>query len=310
LGAPPVPETRELLRSWLRDDSFPWPPQALRAYARIATEEQRRDLIYWSRHPAHIQRAAAMEGLGRLLAAKGDAGDAELERILQRGMTDPHPFVRANAAAQLLARGPGSSSDASPDDSRTRVFEQARALLLELNQLHAMWFGVDLAAPTRRTVSTALRKAKIDVEKGGEGVAAGLEVDAPAQDFVFGYELISCRSGDVYLRVDAEGRLYYGLYALQEIEQSQDQRSELLRSIRALPPKGPKGTARIYCDSLTMRGFGADGEGRQRWAPGDLSGDFAALEERLQELVQPLLRYRLEIGQDELDEAPTGGKKG
>ena len=276
LGRADLPETRALLKKWLRDESFPWPPQALRALARIATEAERADMLHWSRHPAHVRRAAAMEGLGRLLGGSSEDARKELLSVLRRGLKDPHPFVRATAAAVLLPLGAAGAEA-----------ELKRALATR-----ALWFGADLAQPTRRVAEKALRRAGIE--------AGGAELIRPArQPWSFGFEVVSCIEGDLYARLDEEGRLHVGLYRVKELPLEEAQRVKLLRMIAALPAKAPRTKARIYCDSVAMRGFGGEPKARGRWAPAGVPKGFAELKQELERLVAPHYRYRLEIGAGE-----------
>ena len=277
LGRADLPETRALLKRWLRDEGFPWPPQALRALARIATEAERADLLHWSRHPAHVRRAAAMEGLGRLVAESPENARAELLAVLRRGLKDPHAFVRATAAAVLLPMGEAGAEA-----------ELKRALATQ-----ALWFGADLAQPTRRVAEKALRDAGIET--------GGAELIRPArQSWSFGFEVVSCIEGDIYARLDEAGRLYVGLYRVKELPLEDAQREKLLAMIAALPAKAPRTKARIYCDSVAMRGFGGDAKSRGRWAPEGVPEGFAELRQELVRLVASHYRYRLEIGAGEL----------
>ncbi len=283
LGQVDLPATRALLSTWLADKDFPWPPQALRALARIATVKEFASLLRWSRHPAHVRRAAAMQGLGRILAKSSETGHEELLSVLLRGLKDPHVFVRATAAAVLLPMG----------------MEAAEAELRQAALAQAMWFGANLAQPTRRLAKAALRKA-------GLKLADATPSEQAPRSYRFGLQIVSCVSGDVYVRLDAQGRFFLGVYQPRELPLKDAQRQKLLAMIAALPPKAPRTKPRIYCDSVAMRGFGGNKGSRGRWAPGGVPEPYAELVRELQRLVAPLYRYRLEIGRSEIGRQKMG----
>ncbi len=142
LGGIDVPGTKVLLRSFLKQDQFPWPPQAMRAFSRLAKAEDLGYLKTWLTHPAHVMRAGAILGMGRHYEiAATDTLRATTEPHLLAALKDKHPFVRVEAASWLL-RGKNETG--------------LRELALGTS-LQGRWFRADLGTRTRKNAKKALK---------------------------------------------------------------------------------------------------------------------------------------------------------
>ncbi len=273
LGGLKLPDTRLRLQSWLLDPKFPWPPQAMRAFAKLAEPADLPFLEPWLRHTAHVMRAGALAGIGRI--AKTSAASTDGDKILRicvaalkRALLDRHPFVRVAAASELLKLG----------DTAGLVE------LVKAKDLRADWFGMDLASRTRRNAERALKAWKGELPKGREKVA---ESRPGPKNWIAGYTRVSCRVGDLYVRIAADGQVAVGLYEIRMLGLSEKQRQDLLAALHALPAKPKRKRSHYFCDYEVFSGLGPEGKKSARWAPGSCPDE-----------VQPFLEHLMRLMRD------------
>ncbi|HYC78719.1 MAG TPA: HEAT repeat domain-containing protein [Planctomycetota bacterium] len=221
LGKLDHPPARALLRRAARDPEFPWRPYAVRALAEAPREDDRalfRDLL---EDPLPAAREAAAEGLGRCPATASDDETAALRARLADSSFD----VRAAAADALFKRGDRSALPVMVDalDLVRRFFDldfgeiarrRAWALVAPI-----AGEGVPYdpgAPPEHRAFAMTILRRRLALDASPDGAASRPAAWAPDVDrVVFGLEVRSCRRGDAFLRLTAEGDLVTGQYDLK-----------------------------------------------------------------------------------------------
>jgi hypothetical protein len=246
-------EVLALLREWAEDRDFYWRAAALRGLALrapTAADALRRELgAQLARHhddPAWLMRTHARFGSVLL----GD--DAAL------ALPEPDPRARVRLAALLLGRGitPPLQPllDALADDRTCLGDPWGRRLGGEAHKALKDWLGdahplPDGASFDDKVAAIAALRAAASAKSGQELRLPPHRHD-PAQPFVGGIELLSCKHGDLFVQWTAAGEVFAGIGADAGIALPDTVWRELLRDRAALDFGGDLGV--VVCDSLRL----------------------------------------------------------
>lgn len=221
-----------LLADLARDRGFDWRPaatQSLAAHARAGDRDLFRALLA---DPLWGVRVGAALGLERL-------SDREAAPAIRRLLDDELYEVRARAAKSLFALGD----------------EAGLPVLVESLSLDSVWFDIDFGLLAREDAVAFLKGVAGDdfgyrpAEPQGPALArwqAWMEARDPKWrdkvppraraasrkvEYVFGFELRSCRLGDFFFRLDADGHLVVGRSTLETRKLTEEERRRLGRAI-------------------------------------------------------------------------------
>ncbi len=265
---------RGLLRRLVADPAFAWRPQALLALAKHPTASDAPLFESFLAHGSWLMRRGALEGW---TATQGKGATAKLVAALH----DDDLRVRVYAASLLLAR-----------KNPTGVVELIAGLDAE-----ERFFGYDLAFSARKQAHQALTRwidhpfgyspwakhkarakaivafsqaarAKLGAETLADLPARLREVRRAPPKFVLGFERRSCRDGDLYLRIDEDGRLWRGLFHPREAPLSPELRSRVRKLAAAVRTDTRKVFGRLRCDFTRYAGLGIEHKLSIRCAPG------------------------------------------
>lgn len=241
--ATPAPAVQELLVEWSSDPDFYWRSTALRGLA-LRRDASQRSLF--ERHlddPAWLSRTHARFGL-QLLDPRREAGD------------DADPRARVRLARLLLEQGQVPDLqpliDALADD-RTFLGDPWGARLgMESNKALQRWLGDDYP-----TVDPDDKPGSIERIRAAAANRSGQPLRAPAplidhaNGVVGGIELLSCKSGDRFVRWDADGTVYFGIDAGRTVQLPADAWAGL--STKPTPLALASDCGVVVCDSLRIR---------------------------------------------------------
>lgn len=246
-------EVVELLREWATDREFFWRATALRGLARRAPQladrsAELRELFAAHREdPAWLSRVYARLGLVQLGApVAAQCGDAD---------------VRAEVKLAALLLQAGQLPPLQPlldalDDERTMLGDPfGQRLAKEAFDALKAWLGPDHplaqgeAFPDRgsgiRAMLAAARK------KSGQELREPAPRRDPAEEFAGGFEILSCRNGDQFVRWTAQGVLHFGLDGGIVLQLPAADWQRLVQSQARLDWSADLG--QIVCDNLRLR---------------------------------------------------------
>ncbi|HTF57828.1 MAG TPA: HEAT repeat domain-containing protein [Planctomycetota bacterium] len=263
LGDIPDPRVARLCARLLEDRSFSWRPAAARSLAEQKSPEHRDLLRRGLGDRLWGVRAAAIAGLGKL-------DDRESKEPIRKTLNDDTYDVRAQAAKTLYAFG---------DDSGLPVL--VASLRSEVN-----WFDIDYGQIAREDAAKFLAKITGDdfgfkawepEEKRAPGLRrweewmAARAADwkdrvppnarpvADSAEYVFGFELRSCQSGDYFFRVDTRNNLVVGYFNLARAPLSAEERAAFdreLAAVRAVDRAVPYGRGGCDFEQYYLSGNG------------------------------------------------------
>ena len=207
------PEIEALLTEWASNRRFFWRSQALGGLARRGVEGARPMFEAAIGDPSHLFRIEGARGL--LTVAQADAGAVALVRAR---LGDDDPRVRLRVALLLLERGDGGGArqigEAVFGAARTFLDDRwgAREATLAVRELQRI-AGLDVAAILGDDLDAAA-EARAVATAWVQGAAPDYEPPAAHQEEpppLLGVEVRSCRNGDLFLSVFADGRVAAGL---------------------------------------------------------------------------------------------------
>jgi hypothetical protein len=243
----------DLCAKLVEDRGFFWRPAAARSLAEQKSEKHKEVLRRSLSDRLWGVRTAAILGLGKL-------GDREAAPSIRKALNDETYDVRGQAAKTLHEFG---------DDSGLPV-------LVAALRSEAAWFDIDYGQIAREDASKYL--ARIAGEDFGykgwdpaETRAPGLKLweewigkrmpdwkdrvpanarpVADAAEYVFGFELRSCRSGDFFFRIDSKNNFVVGYFNLTRAPLTAADRAAFdrhLEAVKAVDRSAPYG--RGGCD--------------------------------------------------------------
>ncbi len=241
-------------------------------------------LVAWAKDEDFYWRSAAMRGLA-LRAPKLPDAAADLRALMQRFRDDPAWLMRCHARVGLVLLGDDTVLPLPEDDPRaatrlTGILLGNGALpplqpLLQALADERTFLGVPWAQANAKFAYDALKAWLGDghpLAKGGsfEDTHQGLVAIATAaskksgQQLVVpeivtdgepaladGFELLSCKHGDVFVRWTADGVVHWGLDGKTTVAIAPKAWQELAAQRKALVLGGDLGT--VVCDALRLR---------------------------------------------------------
>ena len=234
----PDPRLADLCARLVENRDFYWRPAAARALAEQKPEKHRDVLRRLVADRLWGVRAAAILGLGLL-------NDRESAEPIRKALNDETYDVRAQAAKTL--HGFGDSS--------------GLPVLVASLRAEAEWFDIDYGQLAREDASKFL--AKIAGEDFGykawdpadkrepglkrweewigarmpewkDRVPANARPVSEAAEYVFGFELRSCRSGDFFFRIDSKNNFVVGYFNLARAPLTAAERADFDRHLEAV----------------------------------------------------------------------------
>lgn len=267
-ATPCDPEVVALLREWATDRDFYWRATALRGLARRAPKlpepagELRALFADHVADPAWLCRVYARLGLELLGAPAAD----------QPAETDVRAVVKL--AGLLLQAGrlpPLQPLLDALDDERTMLADPfGQRLAREAFDALKAWLGPDHPLASGEAFADRSQGVQAMLEavraKSGQTLQRPVPRRDPAVPFAGGFEILSCRNGDQFVRWTEAGELHVGLDGAVrvQIDAKTWQRLEAVRV--ALDWSGELGA--VVCDNLRVRWAGP--EVHHKVAPGAL----------------------------------------
>lgn len=243
------PAAQALLREWAEDGEFYWRSSALRGLALRATEAADAHgplFVRYRDDRAWLMRTHARFGSVRL-------GD---DTVLQLPEADPRARVRL--AALLLKEGivPPLQPllDALACDRTFHDVPWGKRLGLEAHQALKAWLGNDHPLPDGGSFDD--KRAAIEALLAAARTKSGqeLRMPAPATDpdlaFVGGIELLSCKSGDVFVQWTATGEIRGDIDGVTRVTVPVATWDQLTKEREALDLSGDPGV--VICDSIRL----------------------------------------------------------
>lgn len=263
------PAVVELLAEWARDRDFYWRAQALSGLARRKLTDFEPLFVAATDDPSHLYRAAGAEGL------VGLGGPERLDRVTAL-LRDPDPRTRVRVACTLAEAGHDRGFEELVRAAQRRDHEfmgdpwGGRDLELAAKALGEV---ADTKFEWRRDAAELERMRKWAATHTGRAmpdvapVAEPVSITDPAT--TGGFEIRSCRNGDLFVRWDAT-RIAFGLSESTQVVTIPPQQRAVWADHRAalqeiLGAEMPRG--RIVCDFLRIGAAGV--ENRSKLAPGN-----------------------------------------
>ena len=291
---------RVALRKWVDDADFAWRPQALLSLAKRPEKSEAGLFNKYVKDGSWLMRRSALAGLAGL-------GGKSSIRELQNALSDKDKRVAVRAATLLVgplpAKAKGKKAVAASELRKPPYAKQALPVLVRALDAEDPFFGDDFGYLARKEAFQTLRQwsgqdfgyrvsAPRAARKGpiarfrrlvetALGNAMEMPRPRPVRAWSLGFERRSCRDGDVVLRLDAQGRLWRGVFDLEQIDLDPEARKELRRLARAVGPQRRKSYGKIRCDLTRFAGLGAAGNINLRAAPGAAPEFLSALEKRM-----------------------------
>lgn len=277
------------------------PASLVEAIADLGTDEDAviDHLRTWALDRDFYWRATALRGLAKR-APRLPAKAVPLQTLFTSLTDDPAWLVRTHARLGLCLLGHPDAADVPDDDPR--AVRKLAALRLQAGQLPALqplldalgdgrtmlgdpwaqrtaaeafaalqgWLGGEGRLPDgadsaeRRDVVMALL-TKVKAKSGQDLRAPALRADGPAA--AGGIEVLSCRSGDVFVQWNDAGELRLGISGDDVVTLPAGDWQRLAAARNALPTDGEPGI--VVCDSLRVRWSGAP-EVHRKFAPKSL----------------------------------------
>ncbi len=242
----------DLLRDWASDRDFFWRGQAMRGLASRAPElpDRRAALEALFRDhaadPAWLTRTHARFGLALL----GD--DAVL------GIPDEDPRVVPRLSWLLLARGRTVPLqpllDAIGEERTFLGIPWGTLLGKDAHKGLRDWLGPDHPLPPGESFADKESALKLLTEAARKKSGQELRVPAIRADgptaFVGGFELLSCKNGDLHVQWTAAGALHFGIDAAQRVEIPSARWQQLCKDRAVLQLEAAHGV--VICDSLNL----------------------------------------------------------
>lgn len=266
------PGIEALLTEWAGNRRFFWRSQALGGLARRGVEGARSMFEAAVDDPSHLFRIEGARGL--LTVATGD--EDATARVRAR-LGDDDPRVRLRVALMLLERGDGGGAEQIGE----AVFGAERAFLddrwgareatLAVRELQRI-AGLDVAAILGDDRDAAA-EARAVLAAWIRGAAPGYEPPASPEGQtppLLGVEVRSCRNGDLFLSVFADGRVASGLDPRVEVEIE-----DLSRLVPSEALDGVATHGAIICDFVRVYVSptpGAAPRAHHKAAPGSVPG--------------------------------------
>ncbi|MCC7061359.1 MAG: hypothetical protein IT456_01055 [Planctomycetes bacterium] len=249
-----------LLQEWATDLDFYWRAQALRGLANRAPllpigQQQPLRELFAERHtdPAWLVRVFARLGSARL--GNGNVlGEVEEDPratskltalLLRSGQLPPlQPLLDALADERTFLDSPWGQS-------------RAREASLALKD----WLAADYpihdgeAAPDKAAAIAAIVAAA--AKKSGQTLQVPALVETSEQAFTGGFEILSCRTGDLFVRWNVTGEVQFGLDGRTKVQLPGPVWEGLSKERATLPLSRDLGV--VICDNL-----------RLRWGPPDV----------------------------------------
>ncbi len=257
------PPVLDLLQAWALDRDFYWRATALKGLAKRAPAlPDRRDALqalFTAHHqdPAWLVRVHARLGTA-LLGGNQLVGD-----VLAQPENDPRAIAKLTAL--LLQNGKNPPLQPLLDalaDERTCLADpwgQRRAkdcfdtLKAWLGEAHPLRPGESFTDPSTAlaTMLTAVR------QKSGQQLQMPTPLLDPTTPFTGGFEILSCRNGDLFVQWTANGELHFGIDAATAVQLPGPTWDALSKERTAL--KLDQNFGVVICDNL-----------RLRWGPPDI----------------------------------------
>lgn len=298
------PKLRPTLRKWVDDPEFAWRPQALLALSKSPQADEAKLFTKYVADGSWLMRRSALAGIAGI-------GGAAATKMLLRALTDKDQRVAVRAATLLIGpvAAPAKTGDKSKGAPKASDLEKpphaeaALPVLVRGLDAEDPFFGDDFGYLARKEAFQTLRKwsgqafgyrvraphaarkgpiarfQKLVEEVLGSKIA--VPKTRPVRAWSLGFERRSCREGDLVLRLDAQGRLWRGVFDLEKVEIEADTRKELRRLARAIGPQRKQSYGKIRCDLMRFAGLGAAGNINLRAAPGAIPDFLRPLEERM-----------------------------
>lgn len=242
------PEVLTLLREWATDDDFYYRASALRGIALRAAPDLADLLRRYHDDPAWLMRTHARFGL------------VQLGETTPLGAAESDPRARVRLAMLVLAAGKTTPPlqplfDALVDDRTFHDVPFGKRLGLEAHKALKTWLGADFPtlpdgdAPDARRTAIELLLAAAQA-KSGQQLRQPEPAGDPAVAFAGGLELLSCKSGDVFVQWTADGQVFGGLDAGERVRLPAPASERLQQERTALDLSGDPGV--VVCDSLRL----------------------------------------------------------
>lgn len=241
----PGDATLALLREWALDRDFYWRASAMRGLALRATPDLAKVFADHRDDPAWLTRTHARFGSAQL----GDAA------VLTLPDDDPRAAVRL--ATLVLAAGTTPPLqplfDALADERTFHDVPWGKRLGLEAHRALKTWLGDEFPPPDgdaddkRAAIEALLAAART---KSGQDLRLPTPATDPALTFTGGLELLSCKSGDVFVQWTADGQVCGGLDAKERATLPVSVWERLVQERAALDLSGDPGV--VVCDSLRL----------------------------------------------------------
>ncbi|MCC7395836.1 MAG: hypothetical protein IT455_02100 [Planctomycetes bacterium] len=240
----------DLLREWATQRDFYWRGAALRGLARRAERLPRDgdDLAAWfhsfHQDPSWLMRAYSR--FGSLLLGNGEV------------FAEPEPDPRARVRLAALALGAGRMPPLQPlldalVDRRTFLGDPwAKRSADEAQKALKAWLGDGWPA----TANDLDDRAGLDAlrtllqTKSTQTLHAPAPVADPQPAPTGGFEVMSCRNGDLFVSWSAAGEVRFGLDGADVVTLAGPVWDELSRLRAALPPFADGGV--VICDNLRL----------------------------------------------------------
>ena len=289
--------TIALLLAWTRDHDFYWRAQALGGLATASNTKRtqhRAIFIAALADPAHTFRIQAAKGLIGLDTA------TDRQRVIA-AVSDPDPRARTAIAIQLLDAGEKSAIPALLEalhgcdreflgDPWGRRDANLAKLALERFLGAQSSFDPDKTAEQNKDAILALveRLKKLGIA-APESRASGLAVPKPSDLPRTGFEIRSCKHGDLFVRIGADGQLWFGLLGERRERLSEEAVQTLSNVRKAITGDANQVFGVLICDFLRWKSAAPD----QHWkcAPGAVP---ASLVELLKTLAERLETTKLQ----------------
>lgn len=245
-----------LLLDWACDRDFYWRGQAMRGLATRApllagrADEFTRLFAQHGDDPAWLTRVHARFGLA--LLGGPDAVTAQF------GRPEDDPRAQPRLAALLLAKGivPPLQPllDALGEERSFLGNPWGRFLADEAHKALRSWLGeahprADGAAFDDKEQALELLTAAAQTKSGQMLVVPTIRRDGD-EPFVGGFEILSCKFGDRFVRWTADGRLHYGLTGQPRSTLPAETWQSVWKNRTALPLAASHGE--VVCDSLQL----------------------------------------------------------
>lgn len=237
-----------LLKDWATDDDFYWRSTAM--YGLALRGGDRELFERYADDTAWKMRVYSRLGL----ALTGDDVTAVASR------PEPDPRARVLLARELLDRGrtpPLQPLFDALDDRRTFLgVPWGQQLALEASKVLKRWLGDDFPSeltddPDKRRELIAAMIAAAEAKSGQQIAMPEPRADADADEIAGGFEILSCKHGDVFVRWTNDGTLRFGIQGDRTVALPADAWQQLSKDRTAIALEKNAGV--VICDNLRIR---------------------------------------------------------